>query len=65
MRAFLAHFELWLQHNESRLREAAFHELPKGVTVQDFLSLSRKAFFNKLATAFAEQAEGAAQIECP
>lgn len=57
MEAFLAHFVLWLAHHQDPSHfEMALHQLPAGVTAQDFLVLNRKPFFDKLYRAFREQA---------
>jgi hypothetical protein len=58
MQAFLAHWPLWLGQREAGIIQMASYELPKGVTMQDFLTLTRKPFFDKLYWAFREQVAG-------
>ncbi len=66
MKAFLTYFSLWkFARNDPSFSDAADYELPKGVAMEDFQSLSRKALFTKLIEAFREDAVVGVHIESP
>lgn len=56
MKAFIAFFLRGLAQDDPGVRKAADQELPKGFTAADFIGLSRRACFDKLAKAFSEEA---------
>jgi len=69
MKALIAHVEISFAGDDPVFRRAAKQSLPKGFTMEsaisDFHSLSRHAFFEKLAKTFFDDAVAAGHIESP
>jgi hypothetical protein len=55
MMTFQAFFVLWLMPEDPKYREAAGAFLPKGLSVEEAISLSRADFLDKLSDMFSAQ----------
>lgn len=65
MKAFVAYFGLFFARDDPEFRHTAEQELPKGITVADFRSLSQREFFDKCVKAVLDNESRTSHIESP